>query len=107
MTRQDRTPDDTREALIDVVLSHVPFDGWSDKALLAAAADPRIDAVIAENPFTSIHALIMDNSMEPRLPRPLLAGHLALANVGLSKIFMEPFLKFLWNASSEFEGGKR
>ncbi len=42
--------------------------------LLAAAADPRIDAVIAENPFTSIHALIMDNSMEPRLPRPLLAA---------------------------------
>ena len=42
--------------------------------LLAAAADPRIDAVIAENPFTSIHALIMDNSMEPTLPRPLLAA---------------------------------
>jgi len=42
--------------------------------LLAAAADPRIDAVIAENPFTSIHAVIMDNSMEPRLPRPLLVA---------------------------------
>ena len=42
--------------------------------LLAGAADPRIDAVIAENPFTSIHALILDNSMEPTLPGPLLAA---------------------------------
>lgn len=32
-------PSEERDRLIDATLAHVPFDGWSDKALLAGAAD--------------------------------------------------------------------
>ncbi len=33
-----------REKLLDAILAHVPFDGWSDVSLKAAAADVGIDA---------------------------------------------------------------
>jgi alpha-beta hydrolase superfamily lysophospholipase len=40
-------------------------------AILAAAADPRIDVVVAENPFTSVHELFRDfRGLEGREPVP-------------------------------------
>ncbi len=38
--------DDTRERLLDAALIHVPFDGWSDATLRAAAADIGLDAAL-------------------------------------------------------------
>ena len=81
MTRQDRTPDDTREALIDAVLSHVPFDGWSDKALLAAAADCAISPTAARRAFPrgaasqiAYHAARADRRLEQDLDAEAFKG---------------------------------
>ena len=81
MTRQDRTPDDTRETLIDVVLSHVPFDGWSDKALLAAAADCAISPTAARRAFPrgaasqiAYHAARADRRLEQDLDAEAFKG---------------------------------
>jgi ubiquinone biosynthesis protein COQ9 len=44
-------PEALRERLIDAAIAHVPFDGWGDKALAAAARDLGIDAALACNAF--------------------------------------------------------
>ena len=41
-----------RERLIDAAIAHVPFDGWCDKALAAAAQDLGVDAALARNAFS-------------------------------------------------------
>ncbi len=43
--------EELREKLIDAVLGHVPFDGWGEVALLAAAKDLGIDRGLALNAF--------------------------------------------------------
>ena len=40
-----------REKLIDAAIVHVPFDGWGDKALAAAARDLGIDPALVRNAF--------------------------------------------------------
>ncbi len=40
-----------REKLIDAAIAHVPFDGWGDKALAAAARDLGIDPALVRNAF--------------------------------------------------------
>lgn len=42
---------DLTETLLDAALIHVPFDGWSDEALRAAAADCGIDLATARAVF--------------------------------------------------------
>jgi ubiquinone biosynthesis protein COQ9 len=44
-------PSEERDRLIDATLSHVPFDGWSDKALSAGAADLGIEPEAARRAF--------------------------------------------------------
>lgn len=39
--------DTTRDALLDAILTHVPFDGWSDTAFHAAVQDAGIDPGLA------------------------------------------------------------
>ena len=39
-------PDDLRTRILDAALDHVPFDGWSDETLQAAAADAGVDVAI-------------------------------------------------------------
>lgn len=41
----------TADALLDAALIHVPFDGWSDAALRAAAQDIRVDMTMARALF--------------------------------------------------------
>lgn len=41
------TPEAIRERLLDAILPHVPFDGWSAPALRAAIADAAIDPALA------------------------------------------------------------
>ncbi|MCC5963083.1 MAG: COQ9 family protein [Rhodobacteraceae bacterium] len=42
---------DTRDAILEAALIHVPFDGWSDEALRAAALDVDIDIATARALF--------------------------------------------------------
>lgn len=43
--------DDLRRRLLDAVLRHVPFDGWSQAALRAAARDIGVSVALARNAF--------------------------------------------------------
>ncbi|WP_020401353.1 COQ9 family protein [Kordiimonas gwangyangensis] len=47
----DKTPLELRVPLIEAMLSHVPFDGWSQKALENAAADLDVSPEMAELAF--------------------------------------------------------
>lgn len=42
---------EARETLLEATLAHVAFDGWTDKALRAGAADAGVDPVVAANAF--------------------------------------------------------
>ena len=62
--------DALREKLMDAAIAHVPFDGWGDKALLAAAKDLHVDAALAHNAFPGgaiemieFHSLLADRRM--------------------------------------------
>lgn len=62
--------DALREKLIDAAIAHVPFDGWGDKALSAAATDLDVDALMARNAFPGgaiemieFHSLLADRRM--------------------------------------------
>lgn len=39
MQADDRTPEERRPDILEAVLCHVPFDGWSDRAIAMAAKD--------------------------------------------------------------------
>ena len=47
----DLTPEELRLPLLAAMDTHVPFDGWSDKALMSAAADVGISEPMAELAF--------------------------------------------------------
>ena len=52
MTPVDHTPAELRPQLIAAMLPHVPFDGWSQVALLAAASDIGVPPAVARLAFT-------------------------------------------------------
>src|SRR5260370_17276164 len=61
-----------REKLIDAAIAHVPFDGWGDKALAAAARDLGIDPALVRNAFPGggiemieFHSRLADRRMVP------------------------------------------
>ena len=43
--------DDMKDRLLDAALAHVPFDGWSDRSLQAAAADCGAQMALARAAF--------------------------------------------------------
>lgn len=45
------TIDETRAALLQAALTHVPFDGWGRRALQAGAADLGLDRAALDNAF--------------------------------------------------------
>lgn len=57
----DMTPEELRLPLLEAMDAHVPFDGWSDKALSNAAADIGVSEPMAELAFPggAIEALQM------------------------------------------------
>ena len=72
--------DETRDRLLLAALPHVPFDGWSDTALAAAAADLALDAQAARQAFpggraalVTYHAAYADRRMEDALKESDLA----------------------------------
>ena len=81
MTRRKIEFDETRDRLIEAVRAHVPFDGWGEKALLAAAEDCGIDADTARRAFPrgaasliEYHAASGDRRMEAALAAETLEG---------------------------------
>ena len=72
--------DETRDRLLVAVLSHVPFDGWSEKAVAAAAAELGIETEEAHQAFpggpvalVTYHAAYADRHMEEALKESNLA----------------------------------
>ena len=53
-------PDETRDRLLAAILEHVPFDGWSEAAVAAAAADLGIDADAARDAFPGGPAALVE-----------------------------------------------
>lgn len=89
------TPDDTggerREALLRAILRHVPFDGWSLKALRAGAADLGLDAREARLLFPdggtgmiALHSRLADAAMMAAVERHGLEGMKIRARVALA-----------------------
>jgi len=63
-------PNDLRDRLIDAALAHVPFDGWSQAAVVAGAADIGEQQAVAEQAFSGrplelvcYHAALADRRM--------------------------------------------
>jgi ubiquinone biosynthesis protein COQ9 len=62
--------DELREQLIDALVRHVPFDGWGDAALAAAAREIDVDPALARNAFpgggpemVTFHSRLADRRM--------------------------------------------
>lgn len=73
--------DETRDRLLIAALPHVPFDGWSEKALAAAAAELDIEPEDARQAFpggpvglVTYHAAYADRRMEDALKETDLAA---------------------------------
>ncbi len=52
--------EETRDKLIAAALAHVPFDGWTGRALRAGADDLGLDAALAANAFPGGPAELLD-----------------------------------------------
>ena len=72
--------DETRDRLLLAVLAHVPFDGWSETALAAAAVDLGLETEEARHAFpggpvalVAYHAAYADRRMEEALKEANLA----------------------------------
>jgi len=73
--------DETRDRLLVAALTHVPFDGWSETALAAAAVDLGLEPEEARQAFpggplalVSYHAAYADRRMEDALKEADLAA---------------------------------
>jgi ubiquinone biosynthesis protein COQ9 len=69
-----RTPLELREPLIEAMLAHVPFDGWTSKALAQAAQDVGVSTEMAELAFPGgameameTHLVLEDQRLEAAL----------------------------------------
>ncbi len=81
MTHQKIDADETRDLLIQAVRVHVPFDGWSEQALLAGAEECGIDVEVARRAFPGgaaslieYHSASGDRQMEATLNAEELDG---------------------------------
>ena len=66
-------PDDIRHQLLDAALAHIPFDGWTDKSLNAAARDLGLPAAAVAGRFPrGVYGLAA--FLRAELDRRMLAG---------------------------------
>jgi ubiquinone biosynthesis protein COQ9 len=79
--QNDSTLDEIRAALAPALASHAAFDGWNDKAVIAAAQDMSVDPDIAKLAFKGGAMTLIDHwiasvdaEMERRLPPATLAA---------------------------------
>jgi ubiquinone biosynthesis protein COQ9 len=80
--RYDREAD--RARLIEAILPHVPFDGWTDAALKAGAADAGIELARAINAFPGGMAEVLAENH--RYGDQRMIDHLALEDIAGMKI---------------------
>ncbi len=66
------TIEDTREKLLAATLAHVPFDGWTGRALRAGAADLGLDPALAANAFPGGPAELLE-AFSAEIDRRMLA----------------------------------
>jgi ubiquinone biosynthesis protein COQ9 len=64
--------DDTRDRLCAAALAHVPFDGWTGRALRAGAADLGLDPALAANAFPGGPAELLE-AFSAEIDRRMLA----------------------------------
>ena len=64
--------DETRDKLLAAALAHVPFDGWTGRALRAGAADLWLDAALAANAFPGGPAELLE-AFSAEIDRRMLA----------------------------------
>ncbi|TNE62414.1 MAG: COQ9 family protein [Alphaproteobacteria bacterium] len=72
----DRTPEELRKPLLDAMVNHVPFDGWTMRALNAAAADLGISPEMAELAYPGGAMEVLDDMIadaDRRMAEALLA----------------------------------
>lgn len=67
--KQEPTPLELREPLLQAMMTHIPFDGWSEKALFAAAEDLGVSSGMAELAFprSAIEALQLHLQKEDQI----------------------------------------
>jgi len=84
MTRRKIKFDDTRDRLIRAVRSHVPFDGWSEKALITAAEECGIEINAARRAFPEGAASLIEyhSALSDRLMEAILGAE-ALEDMGV------------------------
>jgi len=80
----DRTPEELREPLLEAVLGHVAFDGWTDKALRMAAEELGITPEMAELSFPRGAIEVLEAHLEATDAR--LAGALEALDLESMKI---------------------
>ncbi len=64
--------EETREKLLAATLAHVPFDGWTGRALRAGAADLGLDPALAANAFPGGPAELLE-AFSAEIDRRMLA----------------------------------
>ncbi len=64
--------EETRDQLIAAALAHVPFDGWTGRALRAGAADLGLEPALAANAFPGGPAELLD-AFSAEIDRRMLA----------------------------------
>ncbi len=64
--------DETRDQLLAAALAHVPFDGWTGRALRAGAADLGLDPALAANAFPGGPAELLE-AFSAEIDRRMLA----------------------------------
>ncbi len=83
-TAAELTPEELRAPLLDAALTHVPFDGWTSKAVENAAADIHVSNEMAELAFpggaTEMLEVHLDNANQ------ILADKLAILDLPSMKI---------------------
>ena len=69
--------DALRDKLLDATLAHVPFDGWTETAILAGAKDVEIDAAAAHRAFPGGPLAVLEyfNARADREMEAALAKH--------------------------------
>lgn len=80
----DLTPEELRAPLLDAVLAHIPFDGWTSKAVENAAADLHISNEMAELSFPGGATEMLEAHLNNA--NILLADKLATLNLPSMKI---------------------
>ena len=72
-----QTKADFGDALLDAILPHVPFDGWTETSFAAAIADTGMEAALARALFDAYRPPGSGPGLDEAACRYLIGDHLA------------------------------